>query len=129
MPLTQVFVSISDPRSARQVRHDLSELLTVAVCAVLCSADEFSDIEAWAKERIEWLRGFLVLEHGVPSHDTFGRAGAELAHRPGRTHAREAERASGRGDGQGDDWHGSPSIGRHRANWVVLQRLTMNDLR
>ena len=46
MPLTQVFVSISDPRSARQVRHDLSELLTVAVCAVLCSADEFSDIEA-----------------------------------------------------------------------------------
>ena len=46
MPLTQVFVSISDPRSARQVRHDLSELLTVAVCAVLCSVDELSDIEA-----------------------------------------------------------------------------------
>lgn len=49
MPLTQVFVSISDPRSTRQVRHDLSELLTVAVCAVLCSADEFSEIEAWVK--------------------------------------------------------------------------------
>ena len=77
-PLTQVFVSISDPRSARQVRHDLSELLTVAVCVVLCCADEFSDIEAWAKERIEWLRGFLVLEHGVPSHDTFGRVFAAL---------------------------------------------------
>jgi len=53
MPLTQVFVSISDPRSARQVRHDLSELLTVAVCAVLCSADDFSDIEAWAKGHLE----------------------------------------------------------------------------
>lgn len=78
MPLTQVFVSISDPRSARQVRHDLSELLTVAVCGVLCSADEFSDIEAWAKERIDWLRGFLVLEHGIPSHDTFGRVFAAL---------------------------------------------------
>lgn len=78
MPLTEVFVSISDPRSARQVRHDLSELLTVAVCAVLCSADEFSDIEAWAKERIDWLRGFLVLEHGIPSHDTFGRVFAAL---------------------------------------------------
>lgn len=47
--LTQVFVSISDPRSAQQVRHDLSELLTVAEYAVLCSADEFSDIEARAK--------------------------------------------------------------------------------
>lgn len=46
MPLTQMFVSISDPRSARKVRHNLSELLTVAVCAVLCSEDEFSDIEA-----------------------------------------------------------------------------------
>lgn len=78
MPLTQMFVSISDPRSARQVRHDLSELLTVAVCAVLCSADEFSDIEAWAKERIDWLRGFLVLKHGIPSHDTFGRVFATL---------------------------------------------------
>lgn len=78
MSLTQMFVSISDPRSARQVRHDLSELLTVAVCAVLCSADEFSDIEAWAKERIDWLRGFLVLKHGIPSHDTFGRVFAML---------------------------------------------------
>ena len=78
MPLTQVFVSIPDPRSARQVRHDLSELLTVAVCAVLCSADEFTDIEAWATERIDWLRGFLVLEHGIPSHDTFGRVFAAL---------------------------------------------------
>lgn len=78
MPLTQVFVSISDPRSTRQVRHDLSELLTVAVCAVLCSADEFSEIEAWVKERLDWLRGFLVLEHGIPSHDTFGRVFAAL---------------------------------------------------
>ena len=78
MPLTQVFVSIPDPRNSRLVRHDLSELLTVAVCAVLCSADEFTDIEAWATERVDWLRGFLVLEHGIPSHDTFGRVFAAL---------------------------------------------------
>jgi len=58
MLLTQVFVSITDPRRAWQVRRDLSELLTVAVCAVLCGADEFSDIEAWANKRIDWLRGF-----------------------------------------------------------------------
>lgn len=48
------------------------------MCSVLCSADEFSDIEAWAKERIDWLRGFLVLEHGIPAHDTFGRVFAAL---------------------------------------------------
>lgn len=78
MPLAKVFVTIQDPRSSRQVRHDLSELLTVAVCAVLCRADDFLEIEAWASERIEWLRGFLVLENGIPSHDTFGRVFAML---------------------------------------------------
>lgn len=43
MPLTQVFVSIPDPRSARHKRHDLAELLTVSVCAVLSGVDDFVD--------------------------------------------------------------------------------------
>ncbi|WP_407280864.1 ISAs1 family transposase [Aromatoleum evansii] len=73
MPLTQVFVSISDPRSARHKRHDLAELLTVAVCAVLSGVDDFVDIELWAEAKIDWLRGFMKLEHGIPSHDTIGR--------------------------------------------------------
>jgi predicted transposase YbfD/YdcC len=73
MPLTQVFVSISDPRSARHMRHDLAELLTVAVCAVLSGVDDFVDIELWAEAKIDWLRGFMKLEHGIPSHDTIGR--------------------------------------------------------
>ncbi|TVO64217.1 ISAs1 family transposase [Denitromonas ohlonensis] len=77
-PLQQVFVSIPDPRSRRQVRHDLAELLTVAVCAVLCGADEFTSIEAWGKEKLDWLRGFMQLEHGIPSHDTFERVFAML---------------------------------------------------
>jgi len=45
MPLKRVFVSISDQRSARHKRHDLAEVLTVAVCAVLSGADDFVDIE------------------------------------------------------------------------------------
>lgn len=69
----EVFVAIGDPRSARQVRHNLAELLTVAVCAVLCGADDFTDIEAWGKEKLAWLRGFMVLGRGIPSHDTFER--------------------------------------------------------
>lgn len=73
MPLTQVFVAISDPRSARHKRHDLAELLTVAVCAVLSGVDDFVDIELWAEAKIDWLRGFMKLEHGIPSHDTLGR--------------------------------------------------------
>ena len=53
--------------------HDLVEMLVVAVCANLCGADNFVDIELWANERLDWLRQFMKLEHGIASHDTMGR--------------------------------------------------------
>lgn len=71
--LADVFVSIPDPRQAWKVEHDLVELLVVAVNAVLVGADTFVEIELWAKEKLEWLRKYLRLAHGIPSHDTFGR--------------------------------------------------------
>lgn len=71
--LADVFVSITDPRQAGKVEHDLVELLVVAVSAVLVGADTFVEIELWAKEKLDWLRGYLRLEAGIPSHDTFGR--------------------------------------------------------
>ncbi|BBD76621.1 ISAs1 family transposase [Hydrogenophilus thermoluteolus] len=71
--LADVFVSIRDPRQAGKVKHDLVELLVVAVNAVLVGADTFVEIELWAKEKLEWLRRYLRLEAGIPSHDTFGR--------------------------------------------------------
>lgn len=71
--LADVFVSITDPRQAGKVEHDLVELLVVAVNAVLVGADTFVEIELWAREKLDWLRGYLKLEAGIPSHDTFGR--------------------------------------------------------
>jgi len=71
--LADVFVSITDPRQPGKVEHDLVELLVVAVNAVLVGADTFVEIELWAKEKLDWLRGYLRLENGIPSHDTFGR--------------------------------------------------------
>ena len=71
--LADVFVSISDPRQAGKVEHDLVELLVVAVNAVLVGADTFVEIELWANEKLDWLRGYLTLKAGIPSHDTFGR--------------------------------------------------------
>lgn len=71
--LTDVFVSIADPRQAKKVHHDLVEVLVVAVCGVLVGADTFVEIEAWANARLAWLRQYLKLEHGIPSHDTLGR--------------------------------------------------------
>ena len=71
--LADVFVTITDPRQAGKVEHDLVDLLVVAVNGVLVGADTFVEIELWAKERMDWLRGYLRLENGIPSHDTFGR--------------------------------------------------------
>ena len=68
-----VLVSIEDPRQSAKVKHDRVELLVVAVTAVLVGADTFVEMELWAEEKLEWLRGYLRLPHGIPSRDTFGR--------------------------------------------------------
>jgi len=57
--LADVFLSITDPRLSGKVEHDLVELLVVAVNAVLVGADTFVEIELWAKEKLDWLRGYL----------------------------------------------------------------------
>jgi len=76
--LMDVFVGLQDPRQAKKVDHDLVEILVVSVCAVLAGADDFVEIEAWAKEKLDWFRQYLTLENGIPSHDTFGRVFAAI---------------------------------------------------
>ena len=71
--LSDVFVSIHDPRQPGKVKHDFVELLVVAVNGVLVGADTFEEIELWANEKLDWLRSYLRLQNGIPSHDTFGR--------------------------------------------------------
>lgn len=73
LSLAAAFSVIVDPRIVGRSTHDLVEMLVVAVCATLCGADNFVDMELWAKERLEWLRQFMKLEHGIASHDTMGR--------------------------------------------------------
>jgi len=76
--LAEVFVGLRDPRQAKKVEHDLVEMLVVAICAVLVGADDFVEIEEWANEKVAWLRQYLKLENGIPSHDTFGRVFAAV---------------------------------------------------
>jgi predicted transposase YbfD/YdcC len=73
LSLAEAFAGLPDRRVAGRSKHDLVEMLVVTVCALLCGVDDFVGIEAWANERIDWLRRFLKLGSGVPSHDTFGR--------------------------------------------------------
>jgi len=67
------FSGIPDPRDERKTQHKLVEIITIAICAVICGADGWTDVERFGKARYNWLKGFLELEHGIPSHDTFGR--------------------------------------------------------
>src|SRR5688500_16515401 len=72
------FAALPDPRVARTRRHELLDVVTIAVCAVLCGADSWVEVERWGTAKLPWLRTWLDLPHGVPSHDTFGRVFAAL---------------------------------------------------
>jgi len=76
--VADVCVGIRDPRQAKKVEHDLVELLVIFVCGVLAGADDFVEIEEWAKEKDDWFWQYLRLEHGIPSYDTFGRVFAAI---------------------------------------------------
>ncbi|MFO1433227.1 MAG: ISAs1 family transposase [Candidatus Competibacteraceae bacterium] len=71
--------SLPDPREAGLIEHKLLDIITIAICAVICGADSWVEIEAFGKAQYEWLRGFLELPNGIPSHDTFGRVLARLS--------------------------------------------------
>lgn len=72
------FGALPDPRVERARRHDLLDIITIALCAVLCGADAWVDVEAFGNAKHTWLRSFLLLPNGIPSHDTFGRVFAAL---------------------------------------------------
>ena len=73
MTLTDAFSGLPDPRTGPAQRHDLREMIVMALCAVLCGADTWVDVAEWAEDNEVWLKGYLELAHGTPSHDTFGR--------------------------------------------------------
>ena len=67
------FSDLTDPRIERNKLHKLIDILTMAICAVICNADSWEDIEEFAESKEEWFRKFLELPNGIPSHDTFRR--------------------------------------------------------
>lgn len=66
------FDELNDPR-ADNARHDLFEVLMIALCAVLCGGERCTDMAEFAEQKEVFLRRFLRLRHGPPSHDTFSR--------------------------------------------------------
>ena len=128
----------------RTQQHLLGDILLIALCAMLCGAEGFVDFEDFGRARQKWLRSFLELPNGIPSHETFRRVfalldpkafadcfrhwtqslrtaiGAEIVAIDGQTLRRSHDRAKGR--------EPIPMVSAWaRENGLVLGQLKVND--
>ena len=76
--IAKYFGKLEDPRVERTKLHLFSDLITIAICAVICDADGWVDVENYGHSKYAWLATFLPLPNGIPSHDTFGRVFARI---------------------------------------------------
>jgi predicted transposase YbfD/YdcC len=67
------FSALPDPRVERTKKHRLIDILFIAVCTIICGGEGFTDMQEFGEAKEPWLRKFLELPEGIPSHDTFGR--------------------------------------------------------
>ena len=72
------FGTLPDPRVERTKLHRLEDILTITICAVICGAETWVDVADFGRAKESWLRTFLKLPNGIPSHDTFERVFAAL---------------------------------------------------
>jgi predicted transposase YbfD/YdcC len=72
------FDDVEDPRIERSRQHQLFDIIVIAICAIIAGSDGWSDIELYGNAKHDWLKTFLSLPNGIPSHDTFGRVFAHL---------------------------------------------------
>lgn len=76
--IVQCFQTLPDPRIDRQRRHKLIDVLVIGLCSMLTGGEGFNDMELFGKTKFDWLKTFLELPEGIPSHDTFNRVFSAL---------------------------------------------------
>jgi predicted transposase YbfD/YdcC len=135
------FDAVEDPRIDRTKLYPLSEILAVAICAIICGADTWDDIEEFGQAKIEWFRTFLALKHGIPSHDTFNRVFTRLCpHQFQACFVKWVQSITTLTDGQvvaidgkklrhsADPWDGSAAIHMVSA-WASANRLILGQVK
>ncbi|MFH1639505.1 MAG: ISAs1 family transposase [Chloroflexota bacterium] len=68
------FGTLKDPRVKRSRRHELLDIIIIAVSAIICEAENWVDVAEFGSIRLAWFQGFLYRPNGIPSHDTLRRA-------------------------------------------------------
>jgi predicted transposase YbfD/YdcC len=74
----ECFSDIVDTRVVGRIDHLLLDILMLTVCAVICGADDWEAVEMWGEAKLDWLRQYIELKNGIPSHDTIGRVFAAM---------------------------------------------------
>jgi len=78
LDLARAFAGLTDPRIDRTKKHELVDIVVIALCAVICGADSWLEVEQFGHAKRAWLGRCLRLPNGIPSHDTFTRVFAAL---------------------------------------------------
>jgi hypothetical protein len=76
--LIRHFSQLEDPRTDRQKKQMLIDVVVIAICSTLCGGTSFEDFEDFGLEKFLWLKTFLDLPNGIPSQDTFNRVFARI---------------------------------------------------
>lgn len=76
--ISNYFDSIEDPRH-HNIHHKLIDIMTIAICAIICGAEKWTQVQEYGRVKHDWFKQFLELPNGIPSHDTFGRIFAMIA--------------------------------------------------
>ena len=72
------FEDLSDPREDHKIIHSLSDMIFLALCGAVANCDHWTEIELYGRNNLEFLKRYVLLDHGVPSHDTFSRVFSRL---------------------------------------------------
>ncbi len=72
------FSSLKDPRAQHSIDHLLLDIIVITLCATNWVANDWEAVAEYGRTKYEWLKTFLALPHGIPSHDTFSRLFARL---------------------------------------------------
>jgi predicted transposase YbfD/YdcC len=78
LALWRYFFSLKDPRVKKRTEHRLLDIIAITLCGVIAGCKDWQKIEIWAKQQHTWLKTFLALPGGIPSHDTLERTFARL---------------------------------------------------
>lgn len=78
LALASSFAAVDDPRIERTKAHNLLDIITITICAVICGADDWVGVAEFGTSKHAWLQTFLQLPNGIPSHDTFGQVFARI---------------------------------------------------